>query len=378
MRRRSVMLAIAAGLLLLLVAGVATLGAAVLFAWPGPPEPAPLAVVPAKPKGKPERPPLPSLPGPTAPTEPDEAHPPSVYEAGHAAVAESLGLVAIRCWVGPEWDTEDLVGKYHQKISNGWYTNVEEQLVGDRGVEKRFEVPDVPPDADEFERIDFETLFVVSWRAERPGEMVPCEVHTLERAALRVRVRDLDGNAVPGATVYGCGSNGQSDARGLATLEETHASSACELTAYTAGAERMCQGKLGVSALAADEERAVDLTVECGALVEAAEDMLQTFGFELPKSDFPELSDEEEIARFRELKGRDLGPGADALLDGLIAHREYLIESAREWEEKQARQDELMRQIDAVAEKALATSDPVEKLRLMRQYKALTDEFLEL
>lgn len=293
------------------------------------PEPAasPTAAPPPRPAA-PARPFRPWSPAAAAPVVPDDAHPPSIYEAGHSAVAEVLGFVAIRCWVGPEWDTEDLVGAYHQKISNGWYTNVEDRLAGQHGVEKRFEVPDAPADARDWEKVDFETLFVVSWRAEGPGETVPCEVHTLERATLRVRVIDQEGRAVSGAKVFGCGSGADGDPSGLAVLEEAHAGSDCALRAYRVGDVEICDGTLEVTALAPNEERAIDLPATCSDLRDPSAlelGLVEPLAFELEPSPLTELSYEEQIARFQALKSHGLGDGADALLDGLIAHREHMI-----------------------------------------------------
>jgi hypothetical protein len=180
--------------------------------------------------------------------------------------------VAIQCWVGPEWDTDDLVGPFQQRIANGWYTNVESSLSGYHSVEQRYVKADVPPDAHFTERVGFETYMDVSWRAE-PGEVLAeCEVHRVERATLRVTAVDARGRPLGETTVYGCGGSGETDAHGVATLE-VQTATRCGLTAYRYGAGLQtadtCNGSVLVTPLAGGEIRDATVTLACFDILSA-------------------------------------------------------------------------------------------------------------
>ena len=290
---------------------------------------------------------------------------PSPYLAAHAAVAEALGLVAIRCWVGTEYDSDDLVGWYQQRISNGWYTNVVTQLEGRQAVERRFERPDVPEDAARWEKYDFETLFVVSWKAEAPGEVARCEVHPQGYGTLRVRVVDQDGLPLPRASVHCCGAAAESDRHGVAVLEQVRAGRPYVLKGarheidHTLREGDWCEGFMAVDPFEPDETRELELALHCLEFEEVvAGDAamfleLNTASVEEPVEELPRPSTAEELARLRALRASPaMGEAAGRLLDTLIAGRERALVT----EESRRRVEEAV--------------DPVERLRL-------NDELLE-
>lgn len=362
--------------------GALALFVALAVAWwlvpaPAPaPAPTPVATAEAPP---PERPPVPTVrPVVEAAADTDtEEPPPSVYLEGHLAVAEALGALAIRCWVGPEYDTEDLVGAFHQKVSNGWYTNVETELEGYHSVERKYyDNPDAPTERERGPQ--FETLFRVSWSATDRDGVVPCQVHfDVAYGELRVHVVDEQGAPVRGATVYGCGRSADSDAQGLALLEQVFAETRCSLTAYTSGASAMCRGTTTLEPwLAADEVRDVELPLDCQTM----EDLLA--GAEplarpprRPRRKGSGLSTEEELRRFRALKGRsDLGEGGQRLVDDLIEHREFLLQLEDRHEQEIADRIAWMDEIERLQAAAEAAPTQEQADALEQQWRELVSD----
>jgi hypothetical protein len=354
--RRWPSVAVALGILALVAAGA-------WWLWPVPAAEAPATRAALPTPTPPVARPVPSRPvlaPPSAP--PPEAAPASPYLAAHEAVAQALGYVAITCWVGTAWDTEDLVGAYHQKIKHGWYSNVEESLAGRHGVERQWYDPD------RGEPGQFETLFEVSWTASAPGESVPCTVHTLSYADVRVHVADQDGRPVAGATVYGCGSHAETDAQGEGVLEQVFAGERCSLSASAFPAEgERCSGTLAAGPFVADSGVDLDMAVTCGSLFDA-------YSREEPDpepasapSGLVALSTEDELARFRVLAGQDLGEDGDRLIDALIIHREAMLALA-------AKQEEQMRRSDAILQQMSAAKTPAEVEAAMEALRGLTDE----
>lgn len=193
------------------------------------------------------------------PPEPEgqqEAAPQGPTALAHQDIAAALGLVGIRCHVGAELDTRDLGGSYNQRIEGGWYSDVVVSLEGNQEIARRF-----PRDAtDDPWAVDLETLFFVSWKAETPGQTVPCEVSWPLYAELRVRVIDTSGRPVADARVFGCGKQGKSDENGRLTLDG-HAERACGLIGMTV-AYPLLIGNASVPPLDEHEVREVDLTLE--------------------------------------------------------------------------------------------------------------------
>ncbi|MBX2799488.1 MAG: hypothetical protein KTR31_17565 [Myxococcales bacterium] len=187
----------------------------------------PAAADAAHPSRKPISAPQPSAASPQVQdveTVPEEE--PHTARAGHQRVAEELGLVATRCFVGPEYDGDNYVGGFLQRVENGWYSHVEARLEGSRKVEQRFEGPNGQP--------EFESRFIVSWSATKPGQTVPCQVGRMRFALAHVTVLDPSGEPAEGVTVYGCGGSGTSDPSGVVEFA-VHAGQPCDLTAYLPG-----------------------------------------------------------------------------------------------------------------------------------------------
>ncbi|MFT4628265.1 MAG: hypothetical protein ACI8PZ_006960 [Myxococcota bacterium] len=129
----------------------------------------------------------------------DEEVTPESWSAAHTALAEALGYVAIRCYVGTEMDADDYVGsRFGRKVENGWFSDVVRTLEGTAVVERSFAstlpgriVGDLVLDR------DFEAVFQVSWKAEAFGTTVPCTVAWPTYADLTVQVVDQHGEPVP-------------------------------------------------------------------------------------------------------------------------------------------------------------------------------------
>ncbi len=322
----------AAVVLVVLVA--LALVAGLLAIRPTPVAPEPMAVAPVAAAPRAVRPP------PAAVAPPDA--PPPAYLAGHAAIAGALGYVAVKCWVGTEWDTDGLVGEFHQKIEGGWYTNVETALSGEHGVERRYEDPAAPL------RTGFETLFVVSWSATEPGGVVPCHVEQIEHAELRVRVVDAADRPVPGARVSGCGASGESDAAGLAVLDEAKARHECVVRGQVPhDGGGVCAGQARVPALAADETRDVVVALQCRELGEEPRVSAGARSEPWPIQ-LPERTDAEELAVLQDLSRRDLGDAGDRLIDELVAHKERMAAWRAQVEARITHRNELMAKIAAL------------------------------
>lgn len=270
------------------------------------------------------RPPAPI--GSTHATSGSKVEPPttsSPYRFAHASVAEALGYVAIECWVGTTFDTDELVSKhptgpipfsndFHQRISNGWYTNVEKSLSGWHGVHRR--APWSPMG---------EALFVVSWSATAPGEVVPCKVHPLDSGTLRVTVHDPEGRPVPQVEVHGCLSHGKTDAEGLAVLENAHAVAGCSVTAQMTGPsdgapQHVCYGAQTIEGLAAGETEEVDLQLRCGTWREVHD----VDGDEEPE--LRVLDTQAETDRLYDLSDEDVGEPGNQVVEDLLVERELL------------------------------------------------------
>lgn len=355
-----------------IVVAPGALGAVVLAWWllarrpvVAPPAPAVAANPPPVPEAAPAAPPVDP---PTAP----EAAAAAPTLAAHAAVAEALGYVAIRCFVGTEWDTDDLVGKYHQRIAGGWYTNVENALAGRHGVERRYPIPGQEgPMA-----VTFENLFEVSWSAAAPGDVVPCTVHPIEHAELQVRLVDDAGRPAAGFQVYGCSGDDVTDADGLAVLE-VEAGDPCRLTAYAKATEghALCRAHADEPALVKDEVRRVELRLECLTVEEhiARRDEPDPPPRGPPPDFLPEIPDAEELARFRELARRDFGPEGNALVGGLVAHRERMIALRAESDAQAAEMAALLARMEALAEPGAEAATPEEQQALHEEMMALIE-----
>jgi hypothetical protein len=231
------------------------------------------------------------------------------YLAGHAAIAQALGYVAVSCWIGTEWDTESLGG--YQKIKGGWYSDVKRELVGEDLVTRRYPRPsDEPAGELTFE----EPLFYVSWAASAPGQEVPCTVRYPIYAELRVAVVGADGAPVEGAQVYGCSSQGRSEG-GVALLEQALAGEDCALH----GNFGVHAGYAMVSALAENEIRTLTLLV--------SEDAAPPVFTPAPAT--LRRSPEEELAALRTLsEAGDLSADGAQLVGQIIAH----LELRKAWE----------------------------------------------
>lgn len=132
--------------------------------------------------------------------------PGSTVEAHHR-IAEALGGVSIRCWVGTQLDGTGIWGgRYAPRIENGWYSDVVSTLQGRQMV---MEEPDANGDN------EGKPLFEVRWEAEEAPSTVPCEVIWPDYAELVVRAVDDEGAPVEGVTIGGCSIDGHTDADGV-------------------------------------------------------------------------------------------------------------------------------------------------------------------
>lgn len=292
--------------------------------------------------------PIDEAPDPHDPPAPDSK------AAGHSRVAEALGLVAIRCFVGEELDGDDLVGRFHQRIENGWYSHVERSLEGEHPVERRLAAVEPNPDLpDGLGDVDFETIFTVRWKASAPGETVPCTVEWPRYAEVTVRAVDDEGGPIAGAKLYGCGGGGISDANGEATWQ-VFADEPCLLRGHTPFvAGQMIRG--GAAPLEALEEHAqvaVDLRLSASGRpdveIPVARGPVAPRTALLRANPTTEADHREEIRVFQGLLDGATGTQAE-LLEGLIAHRERLIESTRERAAREAERDALMEEIESGA-----------------------------
>lgn len=254
---------------------------------------------------------------------------PGGYADAHAAIARELGYVATHCYVGPEWDSDDLVGKFHQVVADGWYSHVETTLTGRRLVERRITWPGVPDDAPLFDRIDFADEFFVSWDATEPGQSVPCTVEHIARGALRVTVVDQQGHEVDGVRVSGCGTE-RVAVDGRARLDGYRAGEWCTLRALCLGKD-WCDGRLELAPLDPGEQR--EVTFEVWSEVPATreekhEHMLTRPRWTAPPPDPLELSDDQELVRLQRMATRDLPPHTAELVDRLVARKLAIMERA--------------------------------------------------
>jgi hypothetical protein len=167
---------------------------------------------------------------PKAGVETPEVKPNSVA-VGHSRVAEALGLVSTRCFVGSAYGSPDLVGGvYDSDIHDGWYSNVETALEGSRRVEQRFVDPKEKKLRD---RYTFESLFVVHWKAEAPGQTVECTVEPIRYAELTVVATDEVGRPLSGARIHGCGGRGTTDDEGRVSYQVFANDPACTVRAVS-------------------------------------------------------------------------------------------------------------------------------------------------
>lgn len=144
---------------------------------------------------------------PPAPEQPEVAPGPGSAVVAHQRIAEALGGVSIRCYVGTQLDGTALWGgRYQPRIEDGWFSDVVRTLEGERQV---MQSPEVEGDN------EAKPLFEVRWKAEEAPSSVPCEVHWPDYAELVVRAIDAEGAPVEGVQVSGCSLNGRTDAEGV-------------------------------------------------------------------------------------------------------------------------------------------------------------------
>ena len=214
----------------------------------------------------------------------------------HVRLAEALDPVAIRCWVGTEWEGLTLEKtRTRQAIEGGWYSDTVTELSGAhlvRATERHLDLSRFPS---RLFRTDRTSLFRVSWEAERLGEEVACTVHPVELAAIDVQVVDEDGRPLPESRVY-LGANGTTDPQGWTTIEGLAAG--IEHSAFILGSEPLSVPRqVTVGPLEPDTHTAIRVTLEH---VEAVDELAHRFGEEDPDGIFAAIEASEERERQEE------------------------------------------------------------------------------
>jgi len=325
--------------------------------------------------------------------------PPDETAAGilqaYSDVAEALGYVAIRCYVGPEYDSDDYVGKIPQRVSNGWYTYIADTLRGTKYVERRYPVKDVDADASLMEHLgalDFETLFIVSWEAQQPGQTVPCTISYPKFAELRVTPRDQNGEVIDDVRVHGCG--GQRTREGdeivfadvFAEEEEP-----CFLKASCPADGVSCGGVLELPPFNEHEVRSVEFPIayyemeglswqERFEILKELDEIRSAVvsersGDEVEGKEVVRLGRSlvEELDAFEAVSQRGgLSPSGQEAVSALIERHNRLIDRREAWAEHEAHVDALKADLDA----ARARGDTEQAKRLRDEWSAALDDMI--
>jgi hypothetical protein len=290
----------------------------------------------------------------------DPLHQPGSAAAAHAAIAEELGLVGIRCRLPPGVPTGPPIGLFRPRVVDGWLSDV----VYSREGERPADFPVEPgPGAPEEARPRFETAYYVSWKASRFGESVPCVVRPVERGTLVLTLVDDEGEPVDGVDLRACGRSGTTQV-GHLELDDVLAGEPCTVQGTRVTEDGVCTVREAVT-VPAGGTATVEVALRCAELLDVgAIDVLSADFEDLREAVRPEaaytLDEEAEIALFRRLRAQvEPGSEAAALYDDLIRHREERIGGRPRKEELL----QLLRSRDpAVHDAAL------EELRRMRPY----------
>lgn len=261
----------------------------------------------------------------TPPVEPPEAaeeEDEDTIRAMQARFAEKAGIVAIRCFVGTEYDGLPLVGRYGPAVQDGWYSDLVRERSGARFAEARY---DTGPGFLDF---DLENPFYVTWDAPEGASSTVCTVHSMQFAYLTVEVLDPERRPVAQAMLFGCGASGRTDAAGLVELEVLvdPDGDPCSVSSTAADGEnlRMLVGEAVVPPFQEHEAVKVELVLEARPVLrppesdEASEQRRADLAADVQR-------DREELAILEELQGTAAeGPGAAWLARKIRRSREQV------------------------------------------------------
>lgn len=180
-----------AGTLLALVAALALLGlwwflpSTEPAAGPSPKTPAAPAPIAPRPAAAPELPPPP-------PPEPAGPAPGSIADA-HRRIAERLGLITVRCFIGEQFDDQHFTDFYYRpRVENGWFTALVEEPQGAAVLS----IMHKDPDDDSMAAMlaaTFEFPYQIRWSAPEGAIETGCRVEEVGTAKLYVEIEQEGG-----------------------------------------------------------------------------------------------------------------------------------------------------------------------------------------
>jgi hypothetical protein len=169
------------------------------------------------------------------PQPPAEAAPLPEQATAHATLAEELGWVAIRCFVGDTLDGDNYVGPLDPRVEDGWYTDLVYTLSGSKQISRSSRRFDATQSL--WTRRVQTPAFVVSWHADRLGQSVPCTVQAPGHADVTIEL--VDAPVLEGMRVTVGGVQGRTDAVGQVTLLDVP--SDVELLVSVSDAHLLCE-----------------------------------------------------------------------------------------------------------------------------------------
>ncbi|MFK7931388.1 MAG: hypothetical protein AB8H79_24620 [Myxococcota bacterium] len=256
--------------------------------------------------------PTPAGTEPESPTTELSEFGPNSAAAGHQDVAAALGYTMIRCFVGPDFPDDELVGRYVSSVEDGWFSTVVTEPSGEMILERRIR-------SEDGRARDWEPVAVVRWASDdSETTLVECSMDPVVFGSVEVRVTVDGGGPVEAPSVFGCGGSA-TPIDGVVRLDRVLAPGPCTVRGMASRSLELCSGTAEVDPVLADQVTSVDLTLECVDVADALAQLRDPGSLDLPsREEAAARSTREYEALLAYSEARPRTGDAAALIDDLL------------------------------------------------------------